>query len=63
MITYKITCMFQPDWNNLFTALIGSVQHCASKTGVSIAEFTFPTAQTAADLGPLVKVEIIPTPK
>lgn len=62
MITYRITCMFAPDWSNLYPALFGTVQHCASMVNGNIAEFTFDTPQTPANLGPLVRVELIPNP-
>jgi hypothetical protein len=54
--------MFTPDWSNLYPALFGNVQHCASKNEGNVAEFTFDTPQTPADLGPLVIVTIIPNP-
>ena len=62
MITYRVSCMFTPDWSNLYPALFGNVQHCASKNEGNVAEFTFDTPQTPADLGPLVIVTIIPNP-
>ena len=64
MTTYRITCMFAPEWPNLYPAIFGTAQHCASmvnSTG-NIAEFTFATPQTPADLGPLVRVELISNP-
>ena len=60
MTTYRITCLFQADWDNLYPALFGSSQHCASKTDGNVAEFTFDSPQTLANFGPLVKVEVIP---
>jgi len=62
MITYRITCMFTADWSNLYPALFGAVQHCASKNTGNVAEFSFEDVTvTPVDLGPLVKVEIIDT--
>ena len=61
MITYRVTCMFAADWSNLYPALFGAVQHCASRTDGNVAEFTFATPQTPADLGPLVRVELLPS--
>jgi hypothetical protein len=62
MTTYRITCMFEPEWHSLYPALFGAVQHCASMVNGNVAEFTFATPQTPANLGPLVKIEIIPNP-
>ena len=64
MITYRITCMFAPEWESLYPAMFGTAQHCASmvNSNGNIAEFTFASPQTPADLGPLVKVEVIPSP-
>ena len=30
MTTYRITCMFAPEWQNLYPAIFGTAQHCAS---------------------------------
>jgi len=62
MTTYRITCMFAADWSSLYSALFGSAQHCSSMVNGNVAEFTFDTPQTPADLGPLVRVEVIPNP-
>ena len=61
MITYRVTCMFQPDWTNLFKELFGDRQHSYSVIDYHFAIFGFedPTV-TPADLGPLVKVELLP---
>ena len=63
MITYRITCMFAADWDNLYPALFGTVQHCYSVIDYDYAVFGFqdPTVKPA-NLGPLVKIEIIPNP-
>jgi hypothetical protein len=61
MITYRITCMFAADWSNLYPALFGAAQHCESRTDGNMAEFTFEdSAVKPADLGPLVRIEILP---
>lgn len=58
MITYKVTCLFQPDWPNVFSALFPGRQHDASMENGAIAEYSFiDETVTPADLGPLVKVE------
>jgi hypothetical protein len=55
--------MFEADWSNLYPALFKTVQHCASKNNGNIAEFSFDDdTVTPTDLGPLVKVEVIPSP-
>lgn len=60
MHTYKITTMFQPEWPTLFTAIFGADAVCvASLVDGNVAKYTFETPQTPADLGPLVKVELI----
>ncbi len=60
MITYKVTTLFSPDWQNVFAALFPGRQHDYSEIGGSVAVFGFddPTV-TPADLGPLVKVELL----
>ena len=66
MIYYKITCVFQADWNNLVAAIFPNAQHSYSRigdAGQNVAIYGFSTAQTPVDLGSLVKVEIIPTLK
>ena len=64
MTTYRITCMFAPEWQNLYPAIFGTAQHCASmvNSNGNIAEFTFSEPQTPANLGPLVIVTVIPSP-
>jgi len=63
MITYRITCMFQADWKNLFVALFGDRQHCYSVIDCDYAVFGFEDPSVKpADLGPLVVVTIIPNP-
>jgi hypothetical protein len=55
--------MFTPEWESLYPAMFGTVQHCASKTDGNVAEFTFEDpAVKPANLGPLVIVEVIPNP-
>lgn len=60
MYTYKITVLFQPEWPAIFTAVFGdSAQCCASLVDAYVATYSFSTPQTPADLGPLVKVELV----
>lgn len=60
MHTYKVTCPFQADWENLFAALFPDAQHCASTIEGNVATYSFATPQTPVDLGPLVVVELLP---
>ena len=63
MITYKVTCLFTPDWPNVYSALFGSRQHDASSESGATAYYSFnDETVTPADLGPLVKVERVDTP-
>jgi hypothetical protein len=60
MYTYKITVLFQPEWPALFAAVFGDSAQCsASLVDAYVATYTFATPQTPADLGPLVRVELI----
>lgn len=60
MITYKVTPLFVPEWEALFASLFPGVQHDASFINPTYATFSFnDTSVTPADLGPLVKVELI----
>lgn len=60
MITYKITPMFAADWTSLYESLFGENVHCASKVEGNVATFSFEDdSVTPADLGPLVKVEVV----
>ena len=59
MYKYRITTMFPAEWPNIYKALFGTAQHCASMTNISTAEYSFDTPQTPTDLGPLVRVELI----
>ena len=59
MSKFKVTCLFVPDWSIVYPALFGSAVHCASYIDGGVGEFTFATPQTPADLGPLVRVELI----
>jgi hypothetical protein len=55
--------MFQADWKNLFVALFGDRQHCYSVIDYDYAVFGFEDpAVKPADLGPLVRVELISNP-
>jgi hypothetical protein len=60
MIKYKVTTLFSPDWENVFSALFPNHQHDYSQIGGNVAVFGFnDQTVTPADLGPLVRVELI----
>jgi hypothetical protein len=63
MITYKVKCLFVPDWANVFDALFAGRQHDASSESGTTAYYSFlDESVTPADLGPLVKVERVDNP-
>lgn len=65
MYYYRATCAFSADWDNLFPSLFGTSQHSYSRIGEdgpNVAVYGFTSPQTPANLGPLVVVEIIPSP-
>ena len=58
--TYKITTAFQmPDWDYIQKQTFGEAQTEATCCGGNEGIYTFATEQTPADLGPLVKVELL----
>ena len=60
MYRYKITCLFQADWTTIYPALFGGAVHSYSLNDKpNVATYGFDTPQTPADLGPLVRVELI----
>ena len=62
MYRYKVTCLFQADWANICPAIFGGVEHSYSENGSegpNVATYGFDQPQTPADLGPLVKVELV----
>jgi hypothetical protein len=59
MCKFKVTCLFVPDWPVVYRSLFGDAVHIESYTEGSFAYYTFDTPQTPADLGPLVRVELI----
>ena len=62
MYRYKVTCLFQADWTTIYPALFGEVEHSYSLNDKpNIATYGFATPQTPADLGPLVRVELLPS--
>ena len=60
--TYRVTVAFSwPNWPFIYGQLFGDVAHVYSQTSDSenVGLFGFESAQTPADLGPLVKVELV----
>jgi hypothetical protein len=66
MITYKITLIgMQMDGSNnppsIVTSLFPGIEYASIELSTSDCLVTFATPQTPVDLGPLVKVEIVPS--
>ena len=62
MYRYKITCLFQADFSNIYRAIFGGVEYSYSENGCegpNVATYGFDQPQTPIDLGPLVKVELV----
>jgi hypothetical protein len=59
--TYKVTVIGVAvnDWMSLRRLAFNSVQPVEETYGGQIGTFTFSTPQTPADLGPLVRVELL----
>lgn len=60
--TYQITVIGVAvnDWMSLRGLIFPGAQPVEETYGGQIGTFTFATPQTPADLGPLVKVELLP---
>lgn len=61
MTTYKVTCLFAADWSNVYPLLFGNAVHVASEVSGNIGVYSFAEPVTPADLGPLVRVELLPS--
>jgi len=64
--TYRVTVAFAwPNWPFIYGQVFGDVAHVYSQTSdsESVGLFGFDTPQTPADLGPLVRVELISEPQ
>ena len=60
MSKYKVyTIGFYPDFELLYGQIFGNAVHVASEVQGNVAYYTFSEPQTPADLGPLVRVELI----
>ena len=57
MKSYRVTCLFQADWQNIIPALFGSNVYVSSQISGNVGIFNFDSAITPANLGPLVIVE------
>jgi hypothetical protein len=67
MITYKITLIgMQMDGStnppSIVTSLFPGIEYGSIELSTSDCTVTFATPQTPVDLGPLVKVEVVPSP-
>jgi hypothetical protein len=62
VITYKVTVVGVAvnSWQDLRNLVFNSAQPVEETYGGQIGEFHFSTPQTPADLGPLVRVELLP---
>ena len=61
MSKYKVyTVGFYPEFDLLYKQIFGDAVHVESLVQGNVAYYTFDTPQTPADLGPLVKVELLP---
>lgn len=64
MITYSIITQFRmADPMNILTLVFPAFNGEPAECGETCVTVTFATPQTPIDLGPLVKVEVIPTTK
>ena len=60
MSKYKVyTIGFYPDFGLLYGQIFGNAVHVASEVQGNVAYYTFSEPVTPADLGPLVRVELI----
>lgn len=60
MSKYKLTAIgFYPEFELLFKQIFGDAVHVESLVQGNVAYYTFDQPVTPADLGPLVKVELI----
>jgi len=62
--TYKVTAIgiAVNSWQEVKEVLFNSAQPVEETYGGQEGTFTFSTPQTPADLGPLVRVELLPSP-
>jgi len=60
--TYKVTAIgiAVNSWQEVKEILFNSAQPVEETYGGQVGTFTFATPQTPADLGPLVRVELLP---
>ena len=62
MYLYKLTAIgFYPEFDLLYKQIFGEAVHCSSLVEGNVAVYGFDTPQTPADLGPLVRVELLPS--
>lgn len=60
MSKYKLTAIgFYPEFELLYKQIFGDAVHVESLVQGNVAYYTFDQPVTPADLGPLVKIELI----
>jgi hypothetical protein len=61
--TYQVTVIGVAvnSWQDLRNLVFGSAQPVEETYGGQVGTFTFDSPQTPADLGPLVRVELLPS--
>ncbi|MEY3853737.1 MAG: hypothetical protein RI910_2717 [Verrucomicrobiota bacterium] len=60
MYKYKLTAIgFYPEFELLYKQVFGDAVHVESLVAGNVAIYGFSTPQTPADLGPLVRVELL----
>ena len=60
MYKYKLTAIgFYPEFELLYKQIFGNAVHVESLVEGNVAIYVFNSPQTPADLGPLVRVELI----
>lgn len=61
MSKYKLTAIgFYPEFELLYKQIFGDAVHVESLVQGNVAYYTFDQPVTPADLGPLVKIELLP---
>jgi hypothetical protein len=60
MYKYKLTGIgFYPEFDLLYKQVFGNSVHVESLVEGNVAIYSFATPQTPADLGPLVRIELL----
>ena len=60
MYKYKLTAIgFYPEFDLLYKQIFGDAVHVESLVTGNVAFYSFDSPQTPADLGPLVRIELL----